>query len=212
MKTLSIITSIMVLSIWSCKKTDNVSRLVTVPEMEVVGSKFITINVGGTMPVDEGARVINDEPVEGGSNVKAVENTVDLNTPGIYYMLYQTRTKNGYTVGAARYIAVTDYSDDTDLSGTYMRTANGVLVEVTRESRALYKNSDMGGAGLADALYFAVINDSTIEAGPQYSESIGDVIDASGEALSIEPGNTFFRYALDAPGYGTTARTFVKQD
>lgn len=193
------------------RKNDNVSNVVVVPHLELKGQKFITINVGDPAPADEGATVVDDQPVDGNSNVMVTENTVDPSTPGIYYMLYQTKTKNGYTVGTARYVAVTNYPDDVNLSGTYMRTTNGVLVEVTRVSRALYKNADMGGAGLSDAIYFAVLNDSTIDAGPQYSESIGDVIDASKEGLKISDTETYFQYALDAPGYGTPLRKFVKQ-
>ncbi len=199
------------LFITACRRKDeDVSNVVVVPHMEIKGQKFITINVGDPMPTDEGATVVDDQPLDGNTTVNAAENTVDPATPGIYYMLYQTKTKNGYTVGAARYIAVTNYADNTDLSGTYVRTANGVEVKVTRMSRALYKNADMGGAGLSDALYFAVINDTTIAGGPQYSESIGDVIDVSSTGLSI-PDPTTFQYALDAPGYGTAVRVFERQ-
>jgi len=211
MKKIFAIFAITILTISACKKDKTVSHVVTVPTVKVNGDKFITINVGGTVPEDAGATIVNDEALSGGNNIMASENTVDVNTPGIYYMLYQTQTKNGYTVGAARYIAVTNYTDAEDLSGTYIRTANDVPVEVTRKSRALYENNDMGGAGLSDAIYFAVINDSTIAAGPEYSETIGAVIDTKNAALHIEPGNTYFQYILIAPGYGTPLRKFVKE-
>lgn len=193
------------------KRKDDVSKVVVVPTMQVAGEKFISIRVGDPMPADEGATVVNDAPLQGDANVKAIENTVDVNTPGMYYMLYQTKTKNGYTVGAARYIAVTNYDDTEDLSGTYTRTANGIEVEVERLARGLYVNKDMGGAGLSDALYFTVINDTTIAAGPQFSETIGDVINTESESLLIEPDAVTIRYALDAPGYGTAVRTFIKE-
>ncbi|MGN6477900.1 MAG: immunoglobulin-like domain-containing protein [Flavipsychrobacter sp.] len=211
MKKIFAILAITILTVTACKKDKTVSHVVTVPTVKVNGDKFITINVGGTMPEDAGATVINDEAISGGSNIMASENNVDVNTPGIYYMLYQTQTKNGYTVGAARYIAVTNYTDAEDLTGTYVRTANDVPVELTRKSRALYENNDMGGAGLSDAIYFAVINDSTIVAGPEYSETLSTVIDTKNAELHIEPGNTYFQYILIAPGYGTPLRKFVKE-
>jgi len=211
MKKIFAILAITILTVTACKKDKTVSHVVTVPTVKVNGDKFITINVGGTMPEDAGATIVNDEAISGGSNIMASENNVDVNTPGIYYMLYQTQTKNGYTVGAARYIAVTNYTDAEDLSGTYVRTANDVPVELTRKSRALYENNDMGGAGLSDAIYFAVINDSTIVAGPEYSETLSTVIDTKNAELHIEPGNTYFQYILIAPGYGTALRKFVKE-
>lgn len=211
MKKIFAILAITILTVTACKKDKTVSHVVTVPTVKVNGDKFITINVGGTMPEDAGATVVNDEAISGGNNIMASENNVDVNTPGIYYMLYQTQTKNGYTVGAARYIAVTNYTDAEDLSGTYVRTANDVPVELTRKSRALYENNDMGGAGLSDAIYFAVINDSTIVAGPEYSETLSTVIDTKNAELHIEPDNTYFQYILIAPGYGTPLRKFVKE-
>lgn len=211
MKKIFAILAITILTVTACKKDKTVSHVVTVPTVKVNGDKFITINVGGTMPEDAGATVVNDEAISGGNNIMASENNVDVNTPGIYYMLYQTQTKNGYTVGAARYIAVTNYTDAEDLTGTYVRTANDVPVELTRKSRALYENNDMGGAGLSDAIYFAVINDSTIVAGPEYSETLSTVIDTKNAELHIEPGNTYFQYILIAPGYGTPLRKFVKE-
>ncbi len=211
MKKIFAILTITILAVTACRKDKTVSHVVTVPTVKVNGDKFITINVGGTVPEDAGATIINDEALSGGNSIMASENNVDVNTPGIYYMLYQTQTKNGYTVGAARYIAVTNYTDAEDLSGTYIRTANDAPVEVTRKSRALYENNDMGGAGLSDAIYFAVINDSTIVAGPEYSETIGTVIDTKNAELHIESGNTYFQYILIAPGYGTALRKFVKE-
>ncbi len=193
------------------KRNDDVSRVVVVPTMQVAGEKFISIRVGDPMPADDGATVINDAPLQGDANVKAIENTVDVNTPGMYYMLYQTKTKNGYTVGAARYVAVTNYVDTEDLSGDYSRVGTPRVVKIQRLARGLYVNRDMGGAGLSDALYFTVINDTTIAAGPQFSETIGDVIDTRSESLLIEPDAVTIRYALDAPGYGTAVRTFVKE-
>lgn len=194
------------------KRKDDVSKVVVVPTMQVAGEKFISIRVGDPMPADEGATVVNDAPLQGDANVKAVENTVDVNTPGMYYMLYQTKTKNGYTVGAARYVAVTNYDDTEDLSGLYSRAGTPNVVEIERLARGLYVNKDMGGAGLSDALYFTVINETTIAAGPQYSESLGVVIGTSDESLEIIPDTSItIMYALDAPGYGTAVRTFIKE-
>jgi hypothetical protein len=160
---------------------------------------------------DEGATIVNDVSIEGSSTLTAIKNTVDVNTPGLYYMLYSTPTKNGFSASAARYIAVTDYPDNVDLSGVYVRASNGVPVNLERMSRGLYRTDDMGGAGLPDAGYFAVINDSTIDFGLQYSETLGTEIFAVNAGLLISPDETSYTYALRAPGYGEQQRVFIKE-
>jgi hypothetical protein len=210
MKKIALWASVAVIAFASCKKYDTVSVVRTLPTVEIKGEKFITINVGGTVP-DEGAAVVNDVPKEGENNLTAVENNVDPNTPGLYYMLYETETANGFTASAARYIAVTDYPDSVDISGNYLRAATGVTVRVDRVARALYRVADMGGAGIPnDVIYFVRLTDSTIALSPQYSESLHTEIYGVNGMFDYGPP-AVFSYALRSPGYGTAQRTFVRQ-
>ncbi len=193
-----------------CRKQASDTKVVKVsyPTIALNGDKYVSLNVGAAY-TDPGATGTDD--VSGSTRSLTAEySTLDVNTPGLYYMRYVMTNANGYVSRVGRYIAVTDYPDDVDLSGVYERTANGVQVNLTRMARALYKTDDMGGAGLPDAAYFAVINDSTIELGPQLSESIGEEIDGSSGALSITATDTSYQYRLAAPGYGTALRVFVK--
>ena len=194
----------------SCKKDEVVSKVVDVsfPEIELKGDKYVTLNVGQAY-TDPGA-VATDDISGAKTDIMAEYSSLDINTPGVYYMQYTTKNANGYITNVGRYIAVTNFLDDFDLSGEYERTANGVIINVSKVSRGLYMIDDMGGAGLPDAAYFAVVDASTIDFGPQLSESIGSEIDASGETLSFDGGDTTLQYALSAPGYGTAPRTFVK--
>lgn len=194
-----------------CKKDDDkISKVVTLPYIQLNGSKYITMNVGGDLS-DAGAKIINDVTLSGGtSDLTAVTNTLDPTTPGLYYMLYEAETQNGYHLYEARYIAVTNYADNAKLAGAYKRTSNGIEVNVTKESRALYQVDDGGGAGLPDAVYFAVINDTTIDVGPQFSESKQTEIYGNNSKLTMGATDTTFRYVLHSPGYGTAVRTFKK--
>ncbi len=193
-----------------CKKENDVSKVVDIayPAIELKGDKYVSLHTGESYS-DPGAHV--SDPTNGSSaDIMADYSSLDVNTPGLYYMQYSYTNSYGYTSNAGRYIAVTDYADAVDLSGSYERTANGVVVNLERVARGLYMTDDMGGAGLNDAGYFAVLDDSTIDFGPQLSESLGTEIYGVNGALQIGPDDTSYTYALRAPGYGTAQRVFVK--
>ncbi|GAA4468509.1 hypothetical protein GCM10023093_26230 [Nemorincola caseinilytica] len=206
---------IVLLAMWAltgagCRKPYNDTRVVkvTYPTIALNGAKYVTIDVG-TAYADPGATGTDD--ISGSTRSLTAEySTLDVNTPGIYYMRYAMTNANGYITKVGRYIAVTNYDDDVDLTGVYERTSNGVQVNVTRVSRAMYMTDDMGGAGLPDAAYFAVIDEATIDLSVQLSESIGEEIDASDEELHVTATDTSFQYRLSAPGYGTALRVFEK--
>jgi hypothetical protein len=211
MKKILYLVAASIVTIAACKKEENkVSKTVDVsyPTVLLNGEKYVTLNIGQGYD-DPGAMSVDD--VTGNStSVQADVNTLDASTPGLYYMGYIATNANGYKTSAGRYIAVTNYNDNINLEGTYERTANGVEIHLTKVSRGLYMIDDMGGAGLPDAAYIAMIDDNTFDFGPQLSETIGAEIDGSKEELIIDGADTILRYALSAPGYGTAVRTFVK--
>jgi hypothetical protein len=194
----------------SCKKDDEVSKVVDVsyPSIKLNGDKYVSVAVG--QAYDDPGAVATDDLTGGTSSIKSESSTLDVNTPGLYYMEYSAKNSNGYITHVGRYIAVTDFQDDFDLSGLYERTSNGVQVNLTKVARGLYMTDDMGGAGLGDAGYFAVLDAETIRFGPQLSESLGSEIEGADEALTVDATDTSYSYKLFAPGYGTGQRTFVK--
>jgi hypothetical protein len=215
MKKILLIASAALVAFAACKKTNDVSKVVTVsaPTININGSKFITLNVGSPY-VDSGATLIDD--VTGQSSQIQADTTdgngvVDVNTPGMYTLTYSAKNANGYGSINARYIAVTNYADAANLSGTYVRQSNQRAVHVTRKSRALYMIDDFGGAGIPDAGYFAVLDTAHIDFGYQYSETIGAYFTAKVSYLHVRPGDTSFAYALSAAGYGTAVRVFKKK-
>lgn len=194
----------------ACRKKETDTKVVKVsyPAIALKGDKYVSLNVGQSYS-DPGATGTDD--ISGTSkDIIAEYSSLDITKPGLYYMLYTMRNANGYITKAGRYIAVTNYDDHIDLTGVYERTSNGVQINLTKVARGLYMTDDMGGAGLPDAAYFAVIDDATIDFSPQLSESIGEEIDASSEALNITATDTSFQYKLAAPGYGTALRIFEK--
>ncbi len=200
----------LMLLVAACKKDDSVSKVVEVsaPEITLKGDKVVSINVGGSYD-DPGATVF-DDITNSTTEITATYSSLNTAVPGLYYMQYTAKNANGYIFSVARYIAVTNYADDVDLSGVYERTSNGVQVELSRVARGLYKTSDMGGAGLPDVAYLAVIDENTIDFGPQYSESIGAEVYGTDAELTIGPEDTSYSYVVHAAGYGTALRTFVK--
>jgi hypothetical protein len=197
----------------ACKKDpDVVSKVVTVsaPDITLNGDKFVSVMVGA--PYTDPGAVLTDD-VTGAVSTIMADTPNDINTavPGMYTLTYSALNANGYGTTAARYIAVTNYPDNADLSGTYVRQSNGVPVTVSREARALYSVADFGGAGIpSDIAYFAVIDTNTIDFGNQYSETVGPfTVDV--DYFHMRPGDTSFAYVLHAAGYGTPLRVFVKE-
>ncbi len=212
MKKLLLIAGVALTAFAACKKTDdNVSKVVTVshPAININGSKFMTINVGAPF-VDSGATLIDD--VTGQSSVIMADTTsaVDPSTPGMYTLTYSAKNANGYGSINARYVAVTNYPDNTNIGGRFVRQSNSLAVQVTRVSRAIYRTGDFGGAGIPDAAYFAVIDTATIDFGQQYSETIGSFFSVDVSYFHLRPGDTSYAYVLHAPGYGTALRVFKK--
>ena len=213
MKKFLLIASAALVTFAACKKkTDDVSKVVTVsyPTININGAKFMTINVGAPF-VDSGATLIDDVTGQSSTIMADTTTSVDPSTPGLYTLTYSAKNANGYGSINARFVAVTNYPDKADLSGTYVRQSNKLAVEVSRKSRALYETSDFGGAGLGDVAYFAVLDTNKIDFGYQYSETIGAFFTADVSYLHLRPADTSFAYVLHAPGYGTALRVFKKK-
>src|SRR5688572_4925725 len=90
-----------------CKKeeTADISKTVKVsyPTINLIGPAFVHISVGEAY-TDQGATLVDD--VSGASTnltaADAVENTVDINTPGIYIVRYVAANENGFEAEGLR--------------------------------------------------------------------------------------------------------------
>ncbi|PZF73011.1 hypothetical protein [Taibaiella soli] len=193
-----------------CKKTADVSKEVTVsyPVVTITGSPFYSIPVGGTVP--SATATAYDSTLQESYPVDFDLASVDNNTPGLYVVTATAKNKNGYTGTNVVYIAVTNVPASTDLSGTYIRSANGAVVHVTKILTGLYSTDDVGGAPTLPVLaYFAHLDDVTIVVPPQPT-SVG-TLSCDNASLHMAAGDTSFSYVVVNGNFGTALRTFVKQ-
>lgn len=197
----------------ACKKEpDVVSKVVTVsyPTINLTGSPYIHIPVGGNY-ADEGATLIDD--VTGAqSHITATENDVDASTPGIYAMHYVAANANGFKTEAIRTVLVLDYTPapgiTINLSGLWQRT-NGIYVNLIEMDTGLYIIDNFAGSTLVYPAYMITPDNTSISVPAQ--TAFGLDLDCTGEALNISPPDTSFSYVVNASGFGTATRTFVKQ-
>lgn len=216
-KIITIVAAILVLG--GCKKKeDDVSRVVTVsqPTITFNGSQYYSINTGGTVPTlsatayDSVLKETYSVELEG---VDDIDNT----TPGLYVVQGTATNSNGYKSSANAFIAVTNVSASTDLSGRYVRGATGGVANVTKVGNGLYVTDNVGGVARATnpnllfPVAFVHLNDTTIHIAAQNTPS--GILESADEYLDLSSPTTYeYRLAQGGVSFGTTAiRVFVKQ-
>lgn len=197
-------------SLSSCKKTQDVSTVATIPTMAIVGDEAITIPVGGSF-TDLGAKLIDEDGSV--STIMATENPLNTNTPGFYTLRYKKITKSGYTATALRVVLVTSVSSSLDYSGTYVRTSNGQSVNVRKVGTGLYATNNVGGVPNDPAfvfdVYFGHTENSTIVV-PLQDGGFGEVY-CTNASLSATPADTVIKWAVMGDRFGTALRTFSRK-
>jgi len=196
----------------ACKKKKEASIVVTVPKMTLIGPSVVTTSPtpGGTF-TDLGINFTDESGSVTFLNNPTTSN-VNISTPGFYSVTYARRTQYGYDVKASRYVLVTNVPAAEDYSGTYIRTANGVAIDLVKLGTGLYYTENLGGTGSSSTYINALIgkiNDSVLVIPPQVSESIGDFSGKDGK-LTISGNDTILRWRVTANGFGTAIRTFIK--
>lgn len=201
----------------SCNKDDinntdtevGISRVTTFPILSIKGERYMTVAKGGTF-TDPGANA-----KVGSTDVPfTVSGTVTTTTPGVYTVVYSAVNDDGFTASARRTVVV--YETDVtaaanDLSGNYARSTNGSVAVWTKIAPGVYTVFNPGGAPGTN-LTVVAINPTgfTIDI-PSQQSSDGSVTSSSGETYTPAPAPARYTMAILNPGYGTQARTFVKQ-
>lgn len=217
MKKLFILPVIAVFAFAACKKKeDNVSILVTesYPTITIKGSQYYTIPVGGALPSIQATAY--DSFYKESYDVVIDKSTLDNTKPGLNIVYASAKNKYGMKGSTAVYIAVTDVTATTDLSGKYYRVSNNDTVQVSKLSAGLYRTDNVGGVlySVANApfiipAYFVHINDSTIEV-PLQETSLGSLY-GTNEFLSLAPADTFYQYTITGnANFGSALRKFKK--
>lgn len=200
----------------ACNKDDihntedkvGISRVTRFPVLTLNGDRYMTIEVGGTF-TDPGITA-----TEGGADIPyTTEGSVNTGEVGVYDITYSAVNKDGFPASLTRTVVV--YSTESsaagnDLSGTYVRSLNGVESVWTKIAPGVYTVQNPGGAPGVN-LTVVVFNrtGNTIHM-PEQTISDGTAMSSAQEDYSAGPPATYTWQILN-PGYGTALRTFVKQ-
>jgi len=133
------------------------SKLTYYPIMEIQGDEFTIVPIG-TEYTELGCKgTLLGEDCSSNIVTKGVED-VDSNTPGLYYITYSYKNKDGYMTSTKRTVAVCDPTITTNFEGNYTvqkgsyRNYNeaitefkGFSVKVTNVAPGLFYVSDLMG-------------------------------------------------------------------
>jgi surface protein with Ig-like domain len=185
-----------------------ISRVTHFAVLTLNGDRYTTIEVGGTF-TDPGI-----EATEGGATIPyTTEGSVNTGEVGVYDITYTAVNKDGFPASLTRTVIV--YSTESsaaanDLSGTYVRSSNGVESTWSKIAPGVYTVLNPGGA-VGVNLTVIVFNPTgnTIHM-PEQTIGDGTTMTSDQEVYSPGPPATYTWQILN-PGYGTALRTFVKQ-
>ena len=202
------------LSFVGCKKDEVIetetqvghSKVVFFPSIEIKGEHLIILQQGGTYTEAGATAVLNGQPTQFTTN-----GTVNTANAGVYNLVYEAKNPEGF--GATDFRTVVVIGNDVaakDLSGTYLRAATGITSTWTKTAPGVYTVENPGGAGVGAGLTVIAVNytGNKIAIPKQVSPDFG-VVSSGGE--SYDPATGTIKYSFFAGGYGTAARTFVKQ-
>lgn len=212
MRRILFIACLAVTVISSCKKEDDVSKVVRVsyPEITLQGSKFYSIRTGGAIPTIQATAY--DDMLDEEYPVEMDASAIDNQTPGLYVMPITATNRNGYITTEVVYIAVTDIDESKDLSGTYLRTTNGEEMNVTEVANGLYQTDDVGGAAsLEVTVYFAQLNDTLLDVPEQPTPDVGDISADNARVFEGESSTTITWIVING-FFLDNQRSFVKEN
>lgn len=185
-----------------------ISKVTHFAILELKGERFTAIPLGAAF---------NDPGItarEGSTEIPfTVSGSVDINSVGVYTLVYTAINKDNFPASITRTVAV--YSTDAsaagnDLSGTYVRTANGVSCTWTRIAPGVYTVVNPGGApGFTTTVIVFNPTGLTINI-PSQRVDDGSMMTSSDEIYTNGSPAQYVWRILN-PVYGTGLRTFVKQ-
>lgn len=204
--------------LFSCNKKDNfnypegtvgISKITYFPILTKTGGDYIIVEAGGTY-TEPGVIA-----KEGSADLTVTTSgKVDASTPGVYFLTYSAVNKDGFSASANRTVVV--YSTDAtaaanDLSGDYVRSANGVIATWTKLAPGVYFIANPGGAASGADLKVIAFNSTGFNVViPSQISSDGNT--SSSTNFTYTGGNApSYSLVFNNPGYGPSVRTFVKQ-
>lgn len=212
MKNIKYLIAMLVVLISACDIEDQFpSKVVdvTYPLITLKGDSVVSIPVGGTY-TDAGATLTDDLTGAVTDITADEEGTVDVNTPGLYFVTYTAGNANGFRTIKQRPVAVTDVDTSWDLSGEYERIDFDVFPVLTEVANGLYFNSNIGGSnGTVYYGYMAQLDDTTLVVPIQYMYD-GTTLEGLDPTLTVSGDTVVYTYVVDNVGFGPAVRVFTK--
>ena len=224
MKRFFIAAIIVIIAFSSCNKTDfnypegrvGRSRIIYYPIVTTQGQQLTIVNQGSTFTDAGAAATVNGQTVQ-----YTTTGSVNTAVPGVYNLTYTAQNPEGYTASSFRTVVVVgnDVASN-DFSGTYMRYAGGApfgqTSTWTKTGNGVYTVDNPGGASTGYGYTVTAVNYSgrnvvipqQIATDPS-SGSAGQVSSSVATFSTTQP--LTYSWQFFASGYGTSARTFVKQ-
>ena len=222
MKKILILSVFAALAFAACKKKeDTVSRLVTVsyPTVTITSAKYFSFPVGGG-PLPN-ANTITATAYDSFYHevIKPVVDASKLSSilPGLYIATVSAKNSQGFVGYAYVYVAVTNITDTTDLSGSYTGLATSDTVHVTKLSRGLYRTDNIAGLirSAANAKYivpgyFVQDVDAITMYMPTQPSPLGSFSGVQ-TAIQMVPADTTFQYVIAGnPNFNGALNVFRK--
>jgi len=185
-----------------------ISRVTHFPVLTLNGDRYMTIEQGGSF-TDPGIVA-----TEGGADIPyTTEGSVNTGEVGVYDITYRAVNKDGFPASLTRTVII--YSTEAsgaanDLSGTYVRTSNGISSTWTKIAPGVYTVFNPGGASGVSLTVVAFNQTGYTIHIPEQTIGDGSTMTSAQEVYSAGPPATYTWQILN-PGYGTGLRTFVKQ-
>lgn len=209
-KKISILILFAALIFAGCEKetTKDVSTTLKVPIIELNGSGYVSVAVGGTY-TDAGAKYTGEDGSV--TTIQPTTNTVNTSQPGLYTVTYSKESTSGiFTTEASRIVAVTYQNDPYDYSGEYLRPATGASAFLTKVAPGLYRVQNPGGSvGHESAVVYFIETALNVFDGPTQEETSLGVGTISINTITLT--TTGGSWKLVNAFYSTALRTFVKQ-
>jgi hypothetical protein len=187
--------------------TENVSRVTHYPTVTLNGESLIILNQGAAYSEAGAIALAGTETL-----ATTTDGSVDVNTPGVYKLVYSALNSDGFAAKAIRTVVVISTTPSSiDLSGTFKRGSNINIVTRISDRKYVCDNATGYTTGNANnlTLVFYNLDDTKIYA-PFQENASATGISAESNVGTIVNVNKWF-WVINASGFfGPSIRTFVR--
>jgi hypothetical protein len=186
--------------------SEGLSTVYYFPIVTLNGEQWNAIDVGTAFTDPGAAATQGEESLE----VVVSGDAVDVNTPGVYTIVYTATNADGYTAVERRYVGViSPEAAALDLTGSYQRNAGAFGVSnVSRIAPGLYYTDNIGGTApptVPAGVYFYHYDETNLGVPQQLVN--GSLFYAEDATVSV---GSHYSWSVINAGYGDALRIFEK--